>query len=171
MDGICARQTMDKNIDDLFRLVSLYNPQSVGVEVSGQQGGFIAWINREMFERNIWFALASNSKDGTLGLKPNNNKLERFNMVVPDFKLKRFYFPIDKKLDVALKEMLLELSQASVGGFRSKHDDALDTISQLAMMQIWLPSENIKPKQDSNGIWSLEDFDELDASGYSSYTY
>lgn len=171
VDGICARQTMDKNIDDLFRLVSLYNPQSVGVEVSGQQGGFIAWINREMFERNIWFALASNSKDGTLGLKPNNNKLERFNMVVPDFKLKRFYFPIDKKLDVALKEMLLELSQASVGGFRSKHDDALDTISQLAMMQIWLPSENIKPKQDSQGIWELEYFDDMSTSSYSSYTY
>lgn len=169
VDGICARQTMDKNIDDLFRLVSQYNPQSVGVEVSGQQGGFISWIQREMFNRNIWFSLASNSKDESVGLKPNNNKLERFNMVVPDFKLKRFYFPIDKKLDVALKEMMLEISQASVGGFRSKHDDALDTISQLAMMNIWLPSEDVKPKKDSQGIWELEDFDDSSSLSYSSY--
>ena len=29
-----------------------------------------------MFNRNIFFTLASNSKDGALGLKPNNNKLE-----------------------------------------------------------------------------------------------
>jgi len=40
-DGICKRQLMDKNIDDLFRLAQMYKPQSVGIEVSGQQGGFI----------------------------------------------------------------------------------------------------------------------------------
>lgn len=141
VDGICARQTMDKNIDDLFRLVGLYNPISVGIEVSGQQGGFISWIQREMFSRNSFFSLASNSKDGTLGLKPNNSKLERFNLVVPDFKLKRFYFPQDKKHIIAMKELMLELTQASVSGFKSKHDDGLDTISQLAMMTIWTPSQ------------------------------
>lgn len=154
IDGVCARQTMDKNIDDLFRLVRQYNPISVGVEVSGQQGGFIAWIHREMFSRNIFFTLASNSKDGTLGLKPNNNKLERFNMVVPDFKLKRFYFPHDKKHTIPMKELLLELQQASVGGFKSKHDDGLDTISQLAMMSIWTPSQEADVRQDS--IWGSD---------------
>lgn len=158
VDGICARQTMDRNIDDLFRLVNQYNPISVGVEVSGQQAGFIAWIQREMFSKNIFFTLASNSKDGTLGLKPNNNKLERFNMVVPDFKLKRFYFPLDKKHTPALKEMLLELDQASIGGFRSKHDDALDTISQLAMMTIWTPSQDSGLTKNKDGIWHDESF-------------
>lgn len=153
VDGICARQTMDKNIDDLFRLVSKYSPMSVGIEVSGQQGGFIDWIKREMFNRNMWFTLASNNKDGSLGLRPNNNKLERFNMVVPDFKLKRFFFPLDKKTSTPLKELLLELNQACVGGFRSKHDDALDTVSQLAMMDIWLPSANNNLKQDHSGMW------------------
>ncbi|ELA08268.1 phage protein [Moraxella macacae 0408225] len=170
VDGICARQTMDKNIDDLFRLVSEYNPQSVGIEVSGQQGGFIPWIQREMFSRNIWFTLASNSKDGSLGLKPNNSKLERFNLVVPDFKLKRFYFPVDKRYTMVLKELMLELSQASVGGFRSKHDDGLDTISQLAMMDIWLPSEKISLPKTDNSIWSNVDFSEP-KSAYHSYVY
>lgn len=159
IDGVCARQTMDKNIDDLFRLVSNYNPQSVGIEVSGQQGGFISWIQREMFDRNIFFTLASNSKDGTLGLRPNNNKLERFNLVVPDFKLKRFYFPIDKKHTVSMKELMLELTQASVGGFKSKHDDGLDTISQLAMMTIWTPSQEANIA-DGNRYWeSIEEDD------------
>lgn len=158
VDGVCARQTMDKNIDDLFRLVTTYNPQSVGIEVSGQQGGFISWIQREMFARNIWFSLASNSKDGTLGLKPNNNKLERFNLVVPDFKLKRFYFPLDKKHTIALKELMLELTQASVGGFKSKHDDGLDTISQLAMMTIWTPSQEVNIKQST--IWGSDELED-----------
>lgn len=162
VDGICERQTMDKNLDDLFRLVSKYQPQSVGVEVTGQQQGFISWIQREMFNRNIFFSLASNTKDGNLGLRPTTNKLERFNIVVPDFKLKRFYFPIDKKLSKPLKEMILELSQASVGGFRSKHDDALDTISMLSMMNIWLPSSEYTMSKNTNGIYeeSYEDIDE-----------
>ena len=156
VDGICARQTMDKNLDDLFRLVFKYNPLSVGIEVSGQQGGFISWIQREMFNRNIFFTLASNSKDGSLGLKPNNNKLERFNMVVPDFKLKRFHFPLEKKLSIPLKELMTEISQATFGGFKSKHDDGLDTISQLAMMTIWRPSQELPTKQ-INDIWYMHD--------------
>lgn len=161
VDGICKRQTMDKTIDDLFRLVSQYKPQSVGVEVSGQQAGFVAWIQKEMFERNIFFLLASNSKDGSAGLRPNNNKLERFNVVVPDFKLKRFYFPYEKKTSEPLKELILELSQASVGGLKSKHDDGLDTISQLPMMKIWLPSEEVVfSKSVRNDLWGFDEEEE-----------
>lgn len=157
VDGICERQTMDKNLDDLFRLVTKYHPQSVGIEITGQQAGFIPWIQKEMFERNVFFTLASNSKDGSLGLRPNTNKMERFNVIVPDFKLKRFFFPLDKKHSKPLKELLEELSLASVGGFRSKHDDAIDTISQLGMMTIWLPSGNDDWLKKENNIWQSDD--------------
>ena len=157
VDGICKRQTMDKNLDDLFRLVSKYTPQSVGIEVSGQQGGFIPWIQREMFSRNIFFSLASGNQEGVPGLKPNTNKLERFNVVVPDFKAKKFFFPVEKKLSEPLKEMMLEISLAAVGGFRSKHDDCLDTISQLPLMPIWLPSESTNFRKDESGIWESDE--------------
>lgn len=159
IDGVCKRQTMDKNIEDLFRLVQLYNPQSVGIEVTGQQGGFISWIQREMFNKNIFFSLATNSKDNTLGLRPNTSKMERFNIVVPDFKTKKFYFPIEKKFSEPLKELMLELSQASVGGFRSKHDDGIDTISQLPLMNIWFPSDDIRMNQQ-NSIWEVGNTDD-----------
>ena len=33
VDGICKRQTMDKNINDLFNFVTKYHPQSVGIEI------------------------------------------------------------------------------------------------------------------------------------------
>ena len=32
---------MDKNIDDLFVLAQKYKPLSVGIEITGQQEGFI----------------------------------------------------------------------------------------------------------------------------------
>lgn len=156
VDGICKRQTMDINIDDLFTLVSKYSPLSVGVEVSGQQGGFISWINREMFSRNIFFQLATSGNSSNPGIRPTGSKLERFNVMVPDFKLKRFFFPQDKKLTVPLKELLLELSQASVGGFKSKNDDALDTVSMLALMQLWLPSDTTSFVNQGNNIWGAE---------------
>lgn len=169
VDGICARQTMDKNIDDLFALVSKYQPQSVGIEVTGQQGGFISWIQREMFNRNIFFNLASSSKDGQLGIRPVADKLTRFQTIVPDFKQKRFYFPLDKRHSIPLKEMVLELSQASVGGFRSKHDDAIDTISMLSSMSIWLPSESDSMIKKESGIWESGDDYSNTGSSISSY--
>ncbi len=46
VDGQCKRQTMQDNIDDLFRLVQKWRPLSVGIENSGQQGGFIIYYAR-----------------------------------------------------------------------------------------------------------------------------
>lgn len=154
VDGICKRQTMDKNIDDLFRLVQMYNPQSVGVEVTGQQGGFIPWIEKEMMLRNIFFSLASDKNEGKPGIRPTVDKFQRFNVVVPNFKKGEMYFPSDVHSE-ALTELLLELSQTTVMGFKSKKDDGLDTISMLALMPIWLPSVETLFTQDGADIWGL----------------
>src|SRR5690606_20903521 len=59
VDGVCKRQLMDANVDDLFRFVQQYRPVSVGIEVNGQQGGFIPWIQNEMMRRNVYFTFAS----------------------------------------------------------------------------------------------------------------
>lgn len=167
VDGMCKRQTMDKNIDELFSFAVKYMPQSVGIEVSGQQGGFIPWIEKEMFNRNVFFQLASSGNNNNKGIRPVGSKLERFNIVVPDFKMKKFFFPIEKKLTEPLKEMITELQQASVGGFKSKHDDAIDTISMLASMSIWLPSETGNWQKSENDIWGLHE--EESRSSLSSY--
>lgn len=153
VDGICVRQTMDKNIDDLFRLVQKYKPESVGIEVTGQQGGFIPWINEEMFRRNIYFQFASDNNGSQPGIRPSTDKLRRFNVVVPWFKMGLMHFPIEMKHTPALTEMMLELRQAAVGGFKSKKDDALDTISMLALLNPWKPSEELIDEFDSDDIW------------------
>lgn len=159
VDGVCRRQTMDKNIDDLFRLCQLYQPQSVGIEVTGQQGGFISWIEKEMISRNIFFALASDKNQGRAGIRPTVDKLQRFNVVVPWFKKGEMFFPADV-FSEALNELLLELSQTTIGGFKSKHDDGLDTISMLPLMPIWLPSEESKLVQQGTDLWGMQSGDE-----------
>ena len=153
VDGICKRQTMDKNINDLFRLVSMYRPQSVGVEVTGQQGGFIPWLYDQMIVRNIFFNLASENNNGKAGIRPSTNKMQRFNVVLPWFKTKKIWLPEDKKNEFFVVEMLEELRYASANGFKSKHDDSIDTISQLAVIGAWKPSQDVQVIQDESGIW------------------
>lgn len=153
VDGLCKRQTMDKNIDELFKYCQKYSPQSVGIEVSGQQAGFVSWIEKEMLTRNIFFSLASESNEGRAGIRPSTSKLQRFNVAVPYFKMGEMFFPVEEKGGVALDEMLDELSLTTVGGFKSKHDDALDTISMLPLMPIWLPSSSTEFTQGKSKIW------------------
>ena len=160
VDGICKRQLMDKNIDDLFRLSQLYKPQSVGIEVTGQQGGFISWIMNEMMTRNCYFALASEGNDSKPGIRPNTNKLVRFNIMVPLFKARKILFPIERKKEAPLMEMMDELGLASVSGFRSKHDDAIDTVSMLASLTPWKPSAeaelSVSASNSDGGLWELQ---------------
>lgn len=162
VDGICERQTMDKNINDLFRLAQIYRPQSVGIEVSGQQGGFIPWIQEEMINRNIYFTLASENNNGNLGLRPITNKLVRFNTIVPMFKLRKIMFPLEKKDTPPMKEAIEELTLASLSGFKSKHDDFIDTISMLSSMSPWKPSQEVPMQHvdvsgDPEGYWAVEE--------------
>jgi predicted phage terminase large subunit-like protein len=156
VDGICKRQLMDKNIDDLFRLAQMYRPQSVGIEVTGQQGGFVSWIQDQMISRNIYFSLASEGNNNAPGIRPVTNKLVRFNTVVPLFKARKIFFPVERKNEPTLAEAMNELSLVSVGGFRSKHDDFIDTLSMLSVMKPWKPSEEAPLHTDDNGLWEAD---------------
>lgn len=171
IDGICKRQTMDKNIDDLFYLDEKYRAVSIGIESSGQQGGFIPWLRKEMTLRNHWFTLAtsngSNASNAAAGIRPTKSKLERFNIMVPKLKAGKFYFPIDMGSNPALMELISEIRLACIGGFKSKHDDGLDTISMLGMMRITYPSNDMPKKINTDSVWSLGNSEEV--SSLSSY--
>ena len=151
---------MGANLDDLFRLAQKWAPQSVGIEVSGQQAGYIPWIQSQMSSRNIWFTLASDGNSSKPGIRPTTAKLVRFNTVVPLFKAKKMFFPREKKGDPALSEGLNELSLASRGGFRSKADDFIDTISMLSALNAWRPSEEAPMSLNEDDLWELDTVDE-----------
>lgn len=154
VDGICKKQLMDKNIDDLFRLAQEYKPQSVGVEVSGQQKGFIVWIQNEMLIRNCYFTLASDKTTGEPGIRPNTDKMTRFNLIVPLFKTHKMFFPKQLKYGSCMVECYDELTLASPSGFKSKKDDFIDTISMLGAIAVWRPEAATPDLVSGNDIYS-----------------
>ncbi len=123
-DGVCRKMLMDEAIDNLFRLAQKWKPQGVGIEVSGQQGGFIQWIKDQMIARNIFFGLAKGIGSTSVGLRPVKDKMSRFQTnAVPLLKMNKVNFPEELRESDELSEMLTELRLATVKGFKSKHDD------------------------------------------------
>ena len=165
VDGICKKQLMDKNIDDLFVLASVYKPLGVGIEVSGQQKGFVSWIQSEMVKRNVFFNLLSSNNDGQPGIRPIADKFARFNLFLPRIKAKKLWMPKELKGSAWMNEFIDEISKASISGFKSKHDDVLDTISMLASFEVYKPSANYQlgkeyarkylPPQDDDYVSSV----------------
>lgn len=158
IDGMMKRQLMDKNIDNLFELVSEWHPQSVGIEISGQQVGFISWLQQEMISRNIYFNLAHEANAKTPGLRPTTRKIDRFEVVVPLFKSRKIWFPEELRDSDILIEGMAELRLISPGQIRSRKDDFIDTISMLARMKAWKPNQ-VAPKtieKESRGRYWLD---------------
>jgi phage terminase large subunit-like protein len=153
VDGICKRQDMSANLTDLFELVSKWRPMGVGIEASGQQGGFISWIQDMMIQKNIFFVMTSENNSSKPGIRPNTNKMQRFNTVVPLFKLHKIYFPEEDKSGQVMMEMMNELSLASASGFRSKKDDFIDTISMLSVMRPVAPTSQDIEQREGGGMW------------------
>jgi len=159
VDGVCVKQLMHKNINDLFRLVQKWNPLSVGIEVSGQQQGFVSIIEQAMEDRNIYFNLASSGNSSKPGIRPSNkvNKLTRFKHIVPWFKQGLVHLPEELRDTLPILEAVEELTLASNKGFRSLHDDWLDTVSMLSEMPLWRPGEE-KPEKltkGESGVWEF----------------
>ena len=148
--------------DDLFRLSQKYRPQQVAIEVTGQQGGFISWIQREQLNRNQYFTMASENNSGKPGIRPNTNKMVRFNVILPMFKMNKIFFPEERKESPEMIECMGELSLAAKGGFKSKHDDFIDTISMLSSLSPWRPTQEADlSKKDYTGIWDIEEEDAI----------
>jgi predicted phage terminase large subunit-like protein len=150
---------MDKNIDDLFRLVQMYKPMAVGIETSGQQYAFISWLQNEMMTRNIWFNFAK-GKGSQVGIQPEVDKLARFNLVVPLFASGNIFFPAEMKATKIMGEFVQELQLATITGLKSKHDDAIDTVSMLGYLKPWKPSEEAPVEQKADGVFEFDDGDD-----------
>lgn len=165
VDGVCEKQLMDKNLNDLFRLTQKWSPQSVGIEVSGQQEGFIPWIQKEMIERNNFFNFATENNRNRPGIRPNTNKMVRFNIVLPWFKAKRMFFPEELREHPIMLETMDELSLLSKGGSKSKFDDCIDTISMLGSLETWRPGgAPVDMSRNGDDIWEMDDGDDGSSS-------
>ena len=158
VDGMCEKQTMEKTINVLFAHVQKYKPQQVGIEVTGQQGAFIQWLQGEMMNRNIWFNFASDQKGNQPGIRPTVDKLSRFNLVVPWFKMRKIWFPEEMRNSVIVGQFLEQIRLATTSGLKGK-DDCLDTISMLAYLAPWKPSESAPATPEELSMWDNETAD------------
>ena len=114
-----------------------------------------------MIQRNIYFNLASDKNSGEPGIRPNGNKMVRFHTILPQFKLKKIRFPEDQKDSDEVREIINELSNASKSGFKSKHDDFIDTVSMLSVMDPWKPSEGtVVTENKTTGIYTSDIIEE-----------
>lgn len=140
-DGYCGKQLMDRNIDTLFRFVQEYQPLQVGFELTGQQIGFVQILRNEMVKRNIFFNLQE--------IRPSRDKFSRFNLISPYFHQNKIMFLTHMMKSGWGTEFKDEISKATIEGFKSKHDDVLDTISQLMDLNIFAPSNQTELDKES----------------------
>jgi predicted phage terminase large subunit-like protein len=174
VDGVVERQTMTVSVNDLFRLAEEYEPQSVGIEISGQQQGFVDWLKMEMNNREKYFNLAH--QNGKPGIRPATDKLSRFNMVVPLFKAGKIKFVEEMKSSRILGIFLEQISMVTKDGIKGK-DDCVDTVSMLQYMNPWKPTTEAKKTSDleikeiPREVWGSIDevFGATDESNYGSY--
>ena len=117
--------------------------------------------------RNVWFNLASDNNGNRPGIRPNTNKMVRFNTVLPWFKAGKMFFPEELKDQPVMMEAMDELRMATVEGFKSKHDDFVDTISMLSLLKTWKPSQAVEATTQENGIWAIQESPET--GGIDSY--
>jgi len=141
VDGICKRQLMDQNIKDLFRFVSMYKPLSVGIEINGQQGGFIQWIKEQMLTNKVFFSLAG--KKGVEGIRRTRPKIEYLKTFLPVIKSKKLWFPEEMKDSALVTEIVEEFRFVTSEGFKSLHDDTSDMITMLQELEPFAPTEEL----------------------------
>lgn len=173
VDGMVERQLMNKTVDDLFRLVEEYGVQGVGVEISGQQQGFVSWLMNEMNYRNKYFNLTT--QKGKPGIRPVTDKLSRFNLVVPLFKAGKVKFVEEMRKSRILGIFLEQISMVTKDGIKGK-DDCVDTVSMLQYMNPWSTSGEVISKPESSSensreVWGSIQTDPggMDDSNFGSY--
>lgn len=168
VDGICKKQLMDQSMKDLFKFVSMYRPLEVGIEINGQQGGFIQWIKNEMIDKNTFFNLAGQGK--TEGIRRTGRKIDGFKMVVPLFSAKKIWLPTELKDSPVIVEFLEEIKYATSDEFKSKHDDVADGVSMLMHMDPYKPSADEKPEYVQNEAGTFGFFNDSDDDVYKNST-
>jgi phage terminase large subunit-like protein len=129
----------------------------------------------EMRRRGEYFVLAKQKgreHTNDLGIKPNKNKIMRLEAMLALFNRGQISICEEVVNSTYGKELFQELELATPRGFLSKHDDAVDGMTQLMDINIFKPSEasveEVKPKNKFDIIFSDENFVE-DTSKESSY--
>jgi len=168
LDISLARLELQQQYDTLFRMWSTWsrkgNHIEVGIEIDGQQKAHLFSLKELMIKKNMYFSFARQkgapaTREGILSKGVGGNKFERFKMMLPYFQNKKVYLPSEIKDTPDMEEFLRELRSVTYFGF-SGHDDGMDLVSQVGMIDYLPPVNSSIPKEDEldlkgNPIWQL----------------
>ncbi len=152
LDLWLRKSTINDQYEMLFKIVQKWKFLSrgknieVGVEIDGQQQLNIHTLDKMKIEKNIWFSYArqKDAPHNQVGIRSKRiagSKLDRVKLTLGAFELGKWKFPEELKDTHDMQELLEELRKVTHYAIASKHDDGLDLLSQLEMIDYFLPSE------------------------------
>lgn len=175
LDLELKKKTIQEQYEALFRMISKWGRIGriieVGVEIDGQQQLNVFALEKMMMEKNIWFRFArqkgqADKQKGIRSKATGGSKHERFKYMMPSFENNKMWFPNEIKDSEDMKEMLEELKYVGYTTIGSKHDDGLDLISQLGMIEYVLPVQTFAIEGEEltgadlsvwGSVWDKED--------------
>jgi len=187
IDLVVRKMDLEEQYENVFDLVKTVYTRArgveVGVEVDGQQRAHIFALKQMMPKKGIYFTFArqKGAKIGNEGIssrKEGGNKHWRFRMIVPYFQNRKIWFAeqLKKTRKKDFEEMITELEYANTNGFGSQHDDALDCISMINMMETITPpkqeldiDEKGNKQLDYNWYKDPYSYQESESTAYDSY--
>lgn len=155
VDLVLKKMDLALQYNELFRLVNRYKRYNglieVGIEIDGQQKIHLFAIKELMHKKNEYFTIGKQKggvREGILSKQSKGGKEGRFSVMVPLFQAGKIRFARELNDTAGMRELRNEIDYVTYDEhgrvqFGSVHDDGLDLISQLAMMNIFAPSEVI----------------------------
>ena len=155
VDLVLKKMELAMQYNELFRLVNKYKRYTgtieVGIEIDGQQKIHLFAIKELMHKKNEYFTIGKQKggvREGILSKQSKGGKEGRFSVMVPLFQAGKIRFARELNDTAGMRELRNEIDYVTYDEhgrvqFGSVHDDGLDLISQLAMMNIFAPSEVI----------------------------
>jgi predicted phage terminase large subunit-like protein len=127
IDGTYGRFKPDDTIDKLFFYVAKYRPYSVVFEGVAFQMAMKTFIQNEMVKRGIFFSIDM--------VRRNTQKLSVLKAFQPIVELGRFWIPNDIMKNFT-EELLNEMRMVTNDKILARHDDLIDSIAQLTLINI-----------------------------------
>lgn len=166
VDLVLKKMDLAIQYNELFRLVNKYKRFNgmieVGIEIDGQQKIHLFAIKELMNKKNEYFTIGKQKggvREGILSKQSKGGKEGRFSIMVPLFQAGKIQFARELNDTASMRELRNELDYVTYDEhgrlqFGSVHDDGLDLISQLAMMNIYAPSDVINPSyKEQDPMW------------------
>ncbi len=130
VDGTFGRFKPDDTIDKIFMYVAKYRPYSVVLEKVAFQTAMKTFIYNEQVKRGLFFGV-----DMITRPQHKNSKLSVLKAFQPIVEMGRFWIPGDI-MHKFTEELLGEMAMITNDKILAKHDDLIDAISQLTLIDI-----------------------------------